>query len=97
MTVEDGNLTLRKRGTFFTSDKVYPLKSITNIRKAVDEDQLSPVEAVVLRMSIFKKVLLRQIYGEILFEYQYNTIGVFNDLDDDEKEKLIAELLKQQK
>lgn len=94
MIVEDGNLTLRKRGTFFTSDKVYPLKSIKNIRKAVDEEQLLPVERVRLRLSIFRKVFLRQIFGEILFEYQYNTIRVFNDLDNEDKEKLIAELLK---
>ena len=80
--------------TFFTSDKVYPLKSIKNIRKAVDEEQLLPVERVRLRLSIFRKVFLRQIFGEILFEYQYNTIRVFNDLDNEDKEKLIAELLK---
>jgi hypothetical protein len=97
LTVENGNLTLRKRGTFFTSDKVYPIKSIKNIRKAVDEEQLSPTEKMVFRISIFKKVFIRQVFGEVLFEYQYNAIRVFNDLEDQEKEELIAELLKWQK
>jgi hypothetical protein len=96
LIVEGGNLTLRKKGTFFTSDKVYPLASIKNIRKAVDEEQLSSVEKVKFRISINNKVFLRQVFGEILFEYQYNTIRVFNDLNNQEKEELIAELLKRQ-
>jgi hypothetical protein len=96
LTVENGNLTLRKRGTFFTSNKLYPIKSIKNIRKAVQEDQFSDIEKVKFRISIGKKVFYRQVFGEVLFEYQYNTIRVFNDLEDQEKEELIAELLKWQ-
>ena len=96
LVIENGDLILKKRGTFFTSDKVYDLKSIKNIRKASDEEQLSPVEKVKLRLSISNKVFLRQVFGEILFEYQYSTIRVFNDLNNREKEELITELLKWQ-
>ncbi len=91
--MENGNLTLKKRGTFFTTDKVYSFKSIKNLRKAVDEDQLSPVEKVVFTLSIFQKIFYRQVLGEVLFDYQYDTIRVFNDLTNDEKEKLIKAIL----
>jgi hypothetical protein len=93
LIMENGNLTLKKRGTFFTTDKVYSFKSIKNLRKAVDEDQLSPVEKVVFTLSIFQKIFYRQVLGEVLFDYQYDTIRVFNDLTNDEKEKLIKAIL----
>lgn len=96
LTTENESLILRKRGTFFTSDKIYPIKSIKKIRKAVDENQLSDIEKVKYKISIFQKMFYRQVFGEILFEYQYDTIRVFNDLEDQEKEELIAELLKWQ-
>lgn len=94
MIVEEGNLTLSKKGTFFTFDKTYPLESIKNIRRAIDESQLSSIEKIVNRASIFRKAFLVQIFGEVLFDYQYNVVKIFNDMDDNEKEQLIDELLK---
>jgi hypothetical protein len=87
---------LRKKGTFFTADKIYPLKSIKNIRKSIDQEQSSLVDKTTFRRSVNHKVFVRQVFGEILTEYQYDTIRVFNGLDKLEKEELITELLKWQ-
>jgi hypothetical protein len=69
LLIENGNLTLRKKGTFFTKNKVYPVKLISNIRKSVDESKLLPVQLIVARLSGFRKVFLTQVFGEILFDF----------------------------
>ncbi len=41
LIIENGNLTLTKKGTFLTSPKTYSLDMVTNIRQAINEDNLS--------------------------------------------------------
>jgi hypothetical protein len=94
MTIENRNLTLTKKGTFLTKPKIYNLDLVTNIRQAIDEDNLSMIDKIKLNIGLNQKVLLRHIIGEILFDYNGKTIKVFNDLDKDERTKLINEMSK---
>lgn len=92
LVIENGNLILRKKGTFFTKDKVYELNSVKNVRQAVDEDNLSLIGKIQLNISLNKKVLWRQTIGQVLFDYKYDQIKVFNDLNTEEKEQLTLEI-----
>ena len=94
MTIENRNLTLTKKGTFLTKPKIYNLDLVTNIRQAIDEDNLSMIDKIKLNIGLNQKVLLRHIIGEILFDYNGKTIKVFNDLDKNERIKLISEMSK---
>jgi hypothetical protein len=94
LIIENGNRYLTKRGTFFTRTKTYDLNRVKNIRQAIDEDQLSLFQKIKNNIALNQKVLLRHVIGQILFEYQYDTIKVFNDLDSDEKNELISEMIK---
>ena len=94
MTIENGYLTLTKKGTFLTSPKIYSLGLITNIRQAINEDNLSLVEKIKVNMSLNMNVLLWQTIGQIAFDYKGKTINVFNDMDNNERIELIAEMTK---
>jgi hypothetical protein len=94
MTIENGNLTLTKKGTFLTKPKVYDFNFVTNIRQSIDEDNLSMIDKIKLNIGLNRKVLLRHIIGEILFDYNGKTIKVFNDLDKSETTNLINEMSK---
>jgi hypothetical protein len=94
LAIENKKLTLSKKGTFLTKDKVYDLDSISNIRSAYYEESLSAFDKTQLNISLNRKIFLRHIVGEILFDYKYDKVRVFNDLTDDEKKELIAEIIK---
>ena len=94
MTIENGNLTLTKKGTFLTKPKVYDFNFVTNIRQSIDEDNLSMIDKIKLNIGLNRKVLLRHIIGEILFDYNGKTIKVFSDLDKSERTNLINEMSK---
>jgi hypothetical protein len=94
MIIENGNLTLTKKGTFLTKPKVYDFNFVTNIRQLIDEDNLSMIDKIKLNIALNRKVLLRHIIGEILFDYNGKTIKVFNDLDKNERTNLINEMSK---
>jgi hypothetical protein len=94
MTIENRNLTLTKKGTFLTKPKIYNLDLVTNIRQAINEDNLSIIDKIKFNIGLNQKVLLRHIMGEILFDYNGKTIKVFNDLDKNERVKLINEISK---
>jgi hypothetical protein len=94
MTIENGNLTLTKKGTFLTKPKVYDFNFVTNIRQSIDEDNLSMIDKIKLNIGLNRKVLLRHIIGEILFDYNGKTIKVFNELDKNERTNLINEMSK---
>ena len=94
MTIEDGNLTLTKKGTFLTKEKIYSFDLVTNIRQAIDEDSLSLFDKIQLNIGLTRKVLFGHIIGQILFDYKGKTVKVFNDLDKNERIRLIDEIEK---
>ncbi len=94
MTIENGTLTLTKNGTFFTKPKSYTFDKVENIRQAFDEDSLSLFDKIQKNIGVNRKVIFGHIYGQVLFDYNQQTVKIFFDLDKDERLKLIDEMNK---
>lgn len=94
MTIENGTLTLTKKGTFFTKPKTYSFDKVENIRQAFDEDNLSLFDKIQKDIVVNRKVIFGHIYGQVLFDYNQQTVKIFCDLDKDERLKLIDEMNK---
>ena len=97
MTIENGTLTLTKNGTFFTTSKSYTFDKVENIRQAFDEDSLSLFDKIQKNIDVNRKVIFEHIYGQVLFDYNQQTVKIFCDLDKDERLKLIDEMNKRKK
>ena len=89
MTIENGILTLTKKGTFFTKPKTFLVDKVENIRQAFDEDNLSLFDKIQQNMGVNRKVIFGHIYGQIIFDYNRQTIKVFSDLDKNDRLILI--------
>lgn len=94
MTIEHGILTLTKKGTFFTKPKTYSFDKVENIRQAFDEDSLSLFDKIQQNIGVNRKVIFEHIYGQIIFDYNRQTIKVFSDLDKNDRLILIDEMNK---
>ena len=94
MTIENGTLTLSKRGTFLTKPKMYSFDNVENIRQAFNEDNLTLLDKIQRSIGVNRKVIFGHIYGQVLFDYNRQTIKVFCDLDKNERLKLIDEMNK---
>lgn len=94
MTIENGTLMLTKKGTFFTRPKTYSFDKVENIRQAFDEDNLSLSDKIQQNIVANRKVTFGHIYGQVLFDYNQQTVKIFCDLDKDERLKLIDEINK---
>ena len=94
LTIENGELILIKKGTFLTKPKTYSFDSVTNIRSAISDDNLSIIDKIQQNISLNRKVFFRQILGQILFDYKGKTIRVFNDMNSKERSELIIEIMK---
>lgn len=94
LTIENGKLTLTKNGTFFTKPKSYTFDKVENIRQAFDEDSLSLFDKIQENIGVNRKVIFGHIYGQVLFDYNQQTVKIFCDLDKDERLKLIDEMNK---
>jgi hypothetical protein len=94
LLIQDNKLTLTKKGTFFTSPKMYDLDKISNIRQYIDEEQLSTFERTQMNISLTRKILFNHILGQILFDYLGKTIKVLNDLEESERKFIINEITK---
>jgi hypothetical protein len=90
LSIEDGYLILKKRGTFCTQEKRYELDDISKIRAAFFEEDLSTEEQIQVTARLVPKTLFSQTIGAVLFTYKFDTIKVFNELNSDEKRELIA-------
>ncbi|MFN6176632.1 MAG: hypothetical protein ACK46G_03760 [Flavobacteriales bacterium] len=95
MTIENGTLTLIKKGTFLTKPNSYSFDKVENIRQAFDEDNLSLFDKIQKNISVNRKVIFGHIYGQVLFDYNQQTVKIFCDLDKNERLKLIDEMNKQ--
>jgi hypothetical protein len=94
LTIENKTLTLHKKGTFLTKPKTFDLENVQNVRQAFDEDSQTLIDKIKKNLNVNRKVIFGHIYGQILFDYNGNTIKVFNDLDKVERLKLIDEINK---
>lgn len=94
MRIENNRLTLTKKGFFWTKPKVFDMRFVKNIRKALDQDSLTLYERIFRNFGLYRKTFFNHILGEILFDYKGKTIKVFNDLTENEKDQLIAEMKK---
>lgn len=92
LVIENGNLTLTKRGTFFTKPKTYSLDFVANVRQAIDESNLSLIDKIQFNIGLNRKVIFGHIIGQVLFDYKNNTIKLFNDLDKNERIELIKKI-----
>lgn len=94
LVIENGTLTLNKKGTFLTKPKTFALKNVQNIRPAFDEDSQTLTDKIKKNLNENRKVIFGHIYGQILFDYCGKTIKVFSDLEKVERLKLIDEINK---
>jgi uncharacterized membrane protein YhaH (DUF805 family) len=94
MTIENGKLILEKKGTFWTKPKIYSVDRVTNIREGIDEQTLSLKDKIRYNSRLNRKVIFGHVTGQVLFNYQYDEIKVFSDLDKNEKTFLIDEIKK---
>ena len=94
MTIENGNLTLCKKGIFLTKPKKYSLDNVENIRQSFDEDALSLFDKIQQNVRLNRKVIFGHINGQVLFDYNGQTVKIFCDLDKTERLELINEIIK---
>jgi hypothetical protein len=94
LTIENGTLTLYKKGTFLTKPKIFDLEKVQNIRQAFDEDNQTLFDKIQNNISVNRKVIFGHIFGQIIFDYNGNTIKIFSDLEKPERLKLIDEIKK---
>ena len=92
LTIENEVLTLTKKGTFLTKPKVYSLDLVKNLRVGIDEDSMTLFEKIQSNIGINRKVIFGHILGQILFDYNGQTIKIFNDLDKNERQELLTEI-----
>ncbi|MGX1927762.1 hypothetical protein [Flagellimonas sp. 2504JD4-2] len=94
LRIDNGKMTLTKRGTFLTKAKVFELAQVVNLRSAVDETSLSLFDKILLNGALYRKLLFSHIMGEILFDYKGKKVKLFNELTDAQKSELITEINK---
>jgi hypothetical protein len=94
LIIENGALTLYKKGTYLTKPKTFDLKNVQNVRQAIDEDSQTLFEKIQNNISVNRKVIFRHVFGQILFDYNGKTVRLFNDLDKSERLRLINEIEK---
>jgi hypothetical protein len=94
LTIENGTLTLYKKGAFLMKPKIYLMKKVENVRHAFDEENLTLYDKIQNNIRLNRKVLFGHIFGQILFDYDGKIIKIFSDLDKGERIKLINEINK---
>ncbi len=94
MIIENGFLTLLKKGTFLTKPKVYSFNQVENIREAFDEDQHSLYDKIQQNSKVNRKVLFGHILGQISFDYKGVIIKFFCDMTKEERAYLVYKMTK---
>lgn len=94
------NLKITKSGSFWIKDKIFETNEIRNIRDKFEDEMYSKVRSKWFKEYINyikenQRVMLNFTIGEILFDYKFSKIRVFNCLNEDERKTLIEELKKQ--
>ena len=92
-------MTISKSGTFWTKDKIFKKSEIKNIRDKFQDDNYNktPFEFLNEYRNSIKEYNRGMIYltiGEVLFDYKYSKVRVFNWLNKNERQILIVEMKK---
>ncbi|MFV5698086.1 hypothetical protein ACM55H_06915 [Flavobacterium sp. ZT3R17] len=100
ITIDNLNLKITKSGSFWIKDKIFEKKEIKNIRDKFEDELYSKDRSKWFNenMNSIKenqRIMLCFTIGEILFDYKFSKIKVFNCLNESERKVLIDELKKQ--
>ena len=100
LTIDSEYLKISKTGTFWIKDKIYRKKEIKNIRDKFNDEIYSKDRPKWYneKMNSIKenqRLMLYFTIGEILFDYKFSKIKVFNCLNENERKTLIDEMKKQ--
>jgi hypothetical protein len=97
--IDEEKMTISKSGTFWTKDKIFKKSEIKNIRDKFQDDNYNktPFEFLNEYRNSIKEYNRGMIYltiGEVLFDYKYSKVRVFNWLNKNERQILIVEMKK---
>jgi hypothetical protein len=92
LRIENGKMTLSKKGTFLTKTQSFELKHVENIRNEIQENSLSTFDKTLRNIALNRKLLFSHIMGEIIFNYKGKKVKVFNELNENQKAELITEI-----
>lgn len=99
ITIDDDNIKISKIGTFWTNDKIFKKSDVKNLRDKSEDEIYIKTQFEFFneyRNSIreHQRVMLYLTVGEILFDYKFSKIRVFNWLNQNERKILIDEMRK---
>ena len=92
LQIENGKMTLTKKGTFLTKQQTFEFNHVENIRKEIEEDSISLYDKILRNISLNRKLLFSHITGEIIFDYKGKEVKLFNELTENQKTELITEI-----
>ncbi|WP_298507139.1 hypothetical protein [uncultured Maribacter sp.] len=92
LRIENGKMTLTKKGTFLTKTQTFELEHVENVRNEIQENSLSLYDKTLRNIALNRKLLFSHIMGEILFNYKGKKIKLFNELTENQKAELITEI-----
>lgn len=97
--IDDENLKISKIGTFWTSDKIFKKSEIKNLRDKFEDNTYNktPFDFFNEYRNSIKELQRSMLYltiGEILFDYKFSKIRVFNWLNENERKILLNEIKK---
>ena len=99
ITIDNENMKISKSGTFWTNDKVFKKSDIKNLRDKFEDDTYNKTQFDFFneyRNSIkeYQRSMLYLTIGEILFDYKFSKIRVFNWLNQSQRKILLDEMKK---
>ena len=92
LRIENGKMTLIKKGTFLTNTHTFELEHVENVRNEIHENSLSTYDKTLRNIALNRKLLFSHIMGEIIFDYKGKKIKLFNELTENQKVELITEI-----
>ncbi len=92
MIIENGKMFLQKHGTFFTRPQVFLVKDISNVGPVNVKASEALMDQIFYNIRLSRRIVFRQITGEIAFHYQGRDVEAFCNLNDEERETLIMEI-----
>ncbi|SNR53012.1 hypothetical protein SAMN04488009_2162 [Maribacter sedimenticola] len=92
LRIENGEMTLTKKGTFLTKTQTFKLKDVQNIRNEIQESSISTYDKTLRNIALNRKLLFSHIIGEIIFDYKGKKVKLFNELTENQKVELITEI-----
>lgn len=92
LQIENGKMTLTKKGTFLTKTQTFELQHVKNVRNEIPENSLSTYDKTLRNIALNRKLLFSHIMGEIIFDYKGKKVKLFNELTENQKVELIIEI-----